>query len=249
MESSYVPSFHREHWPAPPFCDSRFRCLVCEGGMGCKGRGFARCQDVPCSNRSAHMLVWRDHTGYESAPMPAHSDSDSECDETAPPQYRLGDNASIHVCTLDRSVMLDMVALDGEPPLAQMSDDTQWCADCQDAIAASKAARARASKTARPLESQIRCEPCAPARKRNRIEPLAWCDGRYRCLQCDVSTSRLSTLKKRCSDVSHIPHSQSDTPLEQKECVHFVAENGAVRSELKAAAQQGCNMCNGRVGC
>ena len=41
----------------------RFRCLVCEGGLGKHGMGFARVKDVPCSDPLVHMGVFRTQVG------------------------------------------------------------------------------------------------------------------------------------------------------------------------------------------
>ena len=208
--SKYVPAFARERWGAPACCDGRWRCLVCPGGLGKRGRGFADLRSVPCSDRDAHLLVWRAHTA-----MP---------DET------------IHLHQLDSSVMQDVLGAAVEPPLNRIvsGSDHGFCEPCADAL---RAARAR------PLETHLRCQPCAP-RRRNRIEPLPWCDGRFRCVVCRVSSTRLDRFKRMCSDVdAHVPFVRPGTPLSQNEIVHFVPHGGTVPAQLNQAAKNGCGAC------
>lgn len=57
VPSDYVPSW--VHDPAPPFCDGRYRCLVCPGGLGYQGKGFDHRTQVPCTSYGDHMLVLR----------------------------------------------------------------------------------------------------------------------------------------------------------------------------------------------
>eukprot|EP01045_Picozoa_sp_COSAG04_P025170 COSAG04_NODE_3255_length_3004_cov_2.042341_2_plen_235_part_00 len=212
--SSYVPAFARERWPAPAFCDRRWRCLVCPGGLGKRGRGFAHRRSVPCGDRNAHMLVWRAHTSTASG--------------------------MIHLNEVDSFVMQDVLGVAAEPPLNRITAGTDrgFCDLCKDALLAARA---------RPLESHIRCQPCAP-RRLNRIEPLPWCDGRYRCIECQVSSARMDRLKKLCSDPgAHVPSARQETPLNYSETVHFAPEGGSVPAQLTGAAKNGCQICKAAV--
>ena len=64
VQSETPPPWANE--PAPQFCDGRYRCLVCPGGLGYQGQGFQSRGQVPCTNYSEHMLVLRAyaHDGF-----------------------------------------------------------------------------------------------------------------------------------------------------------------------------------------
>ena len=49
-----------------PFCDGRYRCLICENGIGHNGMGYTDAQHVPCSDRPLHMGVWGCQLGMQS---------------------------------------------------------------------------------------------------------------------------------------------------------------------------------------
>jgi hypothetical protein len=49
-----------------PFCDGRYRCLICENGIGHNGMGYTDAQHVPCSDRPMHMGVWGCQLGMQS---------------------------------------------------------------------------------------------------------------------------------------------------------------------------------------
>ena len=190
---------------APPFCDWAYRCLVCEGGKGQGGTGYQRARDVPCTDRAAHMLAWRHH---------AHTGRCAICPSTMTAAV-LGDILGAAAA----GVSLQGVA-------------GGFCATCS----AQREVQALAPPTEpvvqRPLAGHVRAERCQP-RRRNRIEPLRWCDGKYRCVICDQKGNRrMSTAKQRCDEpAAHMPHASAGTALGQQEIVHFGMAMGFAPAE------------------
>jgi len=200
---------------APPFCDWRYRCLVCKGGKGQGGTGFIRARDVPCTDRAAHMLAWRHH---------AHTDRCAICPSTVTDEVL---NDILGAAAVGASLQ----GIAGE-----------FCGSCSRQAAVQALAPAP-----RPLAEHVRTEPCQP-RRRNRIEPLRWCDNKYRCVICDQKgRTRMQAAKRQCDDpAAHMPYVLATTPLNQEEVVHFYGprlRQLADDPDLLRAAAGGCAAC------
>ena len=130
------------------------------------------------------------------------------------------------------TLILDITSSEQHVSLDTIQPKTQWCAHC------------RVPPPAQPLAQHVRCEPCAP-RKRNRVEPLRWCDGAFRCDTCKVQDRRLDRFKRKCSDPKgHVPHARRDAHLRLRQVVHFKPMLGPVPQGLKSACSVGgCSLC------
>lgn len=211
--------------PHRAYCDSRFRCVHCPGGIGRGGRGFTRARNVPCMDptdhlrRSAGLSIddWRIHpTQFWAIPEMYASPAEFEATQR---------NLAL-VCG-------------------------QWCVQCtRERDDPAPAAKRRRTGGARPLASHIARRPAGTgdvSATRDRIAQLAWCDSRYRCIVClpKGQTRRLSS--KQCSDRgAHMPHGVS-----RKETVHFRPVGAAETqlSEEQLLKMKSDGMCHACEGC
>jgi hypothetical protein len=198
----------------PPWCDGRWRCTVCPGGLGEGGRGYARFRNVGCRDPEGHII--------NIQPMP---------------------NQLIHVCRRACSCDIyprRPIVRDSEPrsapfqicsaQYATIQTPTAWCSACTreiDAVPNHPNAAPPPPNAARVLDRHIKPLPAnaaTRARKRRRESQLLWCDRKYRCVHCFPKGQTRPLSISRCSDQrAHMPFG-----IAGEEVVHLAAPYGGL---------------------
>jgi hypothetical protein len=184
----------------------RFRCLVCEGGLGKHGMGFSRWKDVPCSDPLVHMGVFRTQIGgYMWSNIHICNLSLQLF------QYLLGPTlAAVAWANVPKIVPAQLVYnatelqyADGRPRVKP----GHWCYDCRQKcqhdggpVRCERCSIVNDYGAARPLHQHIEtvARTGAPP-QRIRIEPLQFCSGKWACVPCGHSSVRLRRVKQKCS--------------------------------------------------
>jgi hypothetical protein len=213
------------------WCDGRFRCSTCVGGMGPDGRGYTRARNVPCVNPDKHLTV-----------------SDCEnCD-----RYWMSNPDAVHF-DLPNGRRLNRETGDVAKP-----GPDGWCIAC-DAHGQYTNGRPRPPTYTIPLDAHVGPWPehwveteavrhlqSGPL-QRARKSQLPWCDGLYRCAYCCPTGQSRPIGRAQCSDPSaHMPTGV------RGQFVHFLtasSDENALRTgnarllDVCCARVAGCGRC------
>ena len=217
-----------------PWCDGKYRCMRCPGGLGRGGRGFTRPRSVPCRDRREHM---EQPDALSTADYKVHLSLIPASEEWYPDATA-------------RAAMHDSIT--------QLRPSVEgWCTECERATEGTEPARKRRrARAAPPLWRHVGARPSCEAAgevvaKRARTAQLRWCDGAFRCTVCFPKGQTRRLGAKRCSDpAAHMPHG-----VARDGAVHFLPVVQGARSQLpdECSAQllamaraDGCERCRGQ---
>jgi hypothetical protein len=169
---------------APAWCDKRWRCTLCPGGMGNNGRGFARFRNVPCRDPDEHIRKLQPSQG-EYIHVARHQYSQVRC-------------LVIPDGTQERCIQPFQITPEC---FASIRTPGQWCMPCRNELGI--------SADIIPLNNrhvqQLSNDSDAPRAKRRRKAALIWCDNKFRCVHC-FPAGQTRRLGARCVDPEkHMP--------------------------------------------
>lgn len=214
------------------WCDSRYRCLVCPGGMGPGGQGYTHSHKVPCTDPVRHMAVFNLVLAQQF-----YLDGASPC-RLCPTMLR---QKPCHGDARDR--VADALGLYQPSITCDILLRTQGCpAFCQ---ACNYTGGKGTHGLVRYVKNDTRdLEQTKRQRAQRGGTTIIWCDKRYRCPECNpTGTTRARNVGCK-NPAEHMP--QYSQGFRGTSRVHFVTTNAKTdldRDILYQGLENGC------VGC
>ncbi len=239
----------------------RFRCLVCEGGLGKHGMGYARIKDVPCTDPLVHMGVFRTQVGGYMWNNVHVCNLSLQLFE-----YLLGPElAKVAWGNVSKIVPAQLVYVANE---LQYSDGRprvkpgHWCYDCRQKckhdggpVRCERCNNVNDYGATRPLHRHIETVARTGALpQRIRIEPLQFCSGKWACVPCGHSSVRLRRVKQKCkvkgctTEQPMVCSRNLAPPVPNSHCevVHvmpMVGESMLTDEQTRSMIEDACPMC------
>ena len=236
--------------PGPtPWCDGRYRCILCPGGLGKGGRGYVNSRSVPCRARTSHLIPHVSEAMYQRRPTAAvptciHWDSN---EGRAQDEY-----------VNRRPVVAQIIRAGGDG----------WCKRCDPAalhvdgrfphLLRGAPAPRNTLLTAHgglmpkqwddPVQTQ-RALASLRQRTRDKLHQVPWCDGLYRCVRCCPKGQGLPISREQCEHFDDLPRAKPGSGIvlhfdpTQAETAHESMNDNYM--EIMFGMRNGCGRCVG----